>query len=76
MGEQIARMVRIYSLKQTEIKRANSFAYYLGKYKKETDARISPHSGLLELILEEPDFALKQQYIVRFYHAFCREPIL
>ena len=76
MGEQIVRIVRIYSLKQMEIKRANSFAYYLGKYKKETDARISPHSGLLELILEEPDFALKQQYIVRFYHAFCREPIL
>jgi hypothetical protein len=76
MGEQIARIVRIYSLKQTEIKRANSFAYYLGKYKKETEARISPHSSLLELILEETDFALKQQYIVRFYHAFCREPIL
>lgn len=76
MEEQIARIVRIYALKQTDLKRANTFAYYLGKYKKVTDMRISPHANLLELILEESDFALKQQYIVRFYHAFCREPIL
>jgi hypothetical protein len=76
MKEQITRTSRIYALKQSEAKRANSFAYYLGKYKKETENRVSPHAGLLELILEEPDFGLKQQYIVRFYHAFCREPIL
>jgi hypothetical protein len=76
MKEQITRTSRIYALKQSEAKRANSFAYYLGKYKKETENRVSPHAGLLELILEEPDLGLKQQYIVRFYHAFCREPIL
>ena len=76
MKTQMDKTVRIYSLKQTEMKRANSFAYYLGKYKKETEMIASPHAALLELILEEPDFDLKQKYIVRFYHAFCREPIL
>jgi hypothetical protein len=33
----------------------------------------SPYEGIRQQILSEPDFAMKQHYIVKFYTRFCRE---
>lgn len=78
MRKQIIRTSRIYSIAQMDLKKHNNFAYYFGKYKgSKTEIAVeSPQAKFLELVLEEPDFGLKQAYIVRFYNAFCREAIL
>ena len=48
--------------------------YNLGEdVKTDKNVVVSPYVDIRQLILAEPDFTRKQQYIVRFYTKFCRE---
>lgn len=69
----IQRWIRVQTIKR---ERVNNIAYQIGlEAVHSTDAVVSPHQGLRDLILGQTDFVKKQQDIVRLYNSFCREPM-
>jgi hypothetical protein len=69
----IQRWIRVQTIQR---ERVNNIAYQIGlEAVHPTDAIISPHLTLRDLILGQTDFVKKQQDIVRLYDSFCREPM-
>jgi hypothetical protein len=69
----IQRWIRVQTIRR---ERVNNIAYQIGlEAVHSTDAIVSPHQGLRDLILGQTDFVKKQQDIVRLYDSFCREPM-
>ena len=53
----------------------NTIAFEMGKYIKKVKVT-SPHLDEMEYILGQSDFVKKQQDIVRFAEAYCRDPMV
>jgi hypothetical protein len=69
----IQRWIRVQTIQR---ERVNNIAYQIGlETVQATDAVISPHQALRDLILGQTDFVKKQHDIVRMYDSFCREPM-
>lgn len=76
LKEQIRFTQRLSILKDIQLKRTNFLEYEYGKGIQLDEILRSPYEKLMNLILEEDDFAKKQLDIVRFTAKFTRDPIV
>ena len=74
--DQIRLVSKLLILQETQMDRANHYAYELGKLAAMDDILASPHQKLFDAILSDPDFSKKQSNIVKFVGKFCREPMI
>jgi hypothetical protein len=75
LKEQLRFTQRLSLLKDIQLKRANILEYEYGKGLQLEEIIRSPYENLLNLILEQDDFAKKQLDIIRFTAKFTRDPI-
>ena len=71
--KQISKLVKLHKYNK-ELYSAR--AYAIGAKLIEKEIVLSPYAGLRDKILSHPDFCEKQEFIVQFRRAYCREAVI